>query len=155
MLKAAMPVDVVNSVVINRPVTDVSQYAADPDNAPLWYENIKSVEWKTARPVQIGSQIDFVAQFLGRRLAYTYEVVEFVPGRRMTMRTAGAPFPMETTYTWEDEHGATRMTLRNRGVPKGFPKVFAPFMAGAVRRANRNDLARLKALLEGGAARQG
>jgi uncharacterized membrane protein len=93
----AMPVDVVNSIVIDRPVADVSQYAADPDNAPFWYENIKSVEWKTPRPVQLGSRIDFVARFLGRRLAYTYEVVEFVPGRRLTMRTAGAPFPMETT----------------------------------------------------------
>ena len=110
-----MHVDVVNSVVINRPVADVSQYAADADNAPLWYVNIKSVEWRTPRPLQVGSQIDFVARFLGRRLAYTYEVVELVPGRRLTMRTPGPPFLMETTYTWEDENGATRMTLRNRG----------------------------------------
>ena len=73
----------------------MSQYAADPDNAPLWYENIKSVEWKTPRPVQIGSQVDFVAHFMGRRLAYTYEVIEFIPGRRLTMRTPGAPFPIE------------------------------------------------------------
>ncbi len=70
-----MHVDVVNTVLINRPVADVSQYAADPDNAPQWYENITSVEWNTARPVQVGSRIDFVARFLGRRLAYTYEVV--------------------------------------------------------------------------------
>ena len=115
-----MHVDVVNSVLINRPVADVSQYAADPDNAPLWYVNIKSVEWKTAPPAQIGSQVDFVAHFLGRRLAYTYELVELVPGRRLTMRTLGPPFPMETTYTWEEENGATRMTLRNRGTPSGF-----------------------------------
>jgi hypothetical protein len=148
MLKPAMPVDVVTSVVINRSVADVSQYAADPDNAPHWYENIKSVEWKTPRPVQIGSQIDFVAHFLGRRLAYTYQVIEFVPGRRLTMRTPGAPFPMETTYTWEDEHGATRMTLRNRGTPSGFSAWVAPVMSLMVGRANRKDLALLKRRLE-------
>ena len=149
MLETVMPIDVVNSVVINRPVADVSQYAADPDHAPLWYENIKSVEWKTPRPVQLGSRIDFVAHFLGRRLAYTYEVVELVPGKRLTMRTPGAPFPMETTYTWEDENGATRMTLRNRGTPGGFSAWFAPVMSLMVRRANRKDLTLLKRRLEG------
>lgn len=114
-----MTVDVLNTVVINRRVEDVSRYAADPDKAPLWYQNIKSVEWKTPRPAQVGSRIDFVAHFLGRRLAYNHEIIEYVPDKRLTMRTSGPPFPMETTYTWEDEHGVTRMTLRNRGTPEG------------------------------------
>jgi hypothetical protein len=144
-----MHVDVVNAVVIGRPVADVSEYAADPDNAPLWYENIKSVEWKTARPLQVGSRIDFVAQFLGRRLAYTYEVIEYVPGNRLTMRTPGPPFPMETTYTWENQNGGTRMTLRNRGTPGGFSAWLAPVMSFMVGRANRKDLALLKGRLEG------
>ena len=144
-----MHVDVVNSVVINRPVADVSEYAADPDNAPFWYENIKSVEWKTPRPAQVGSQIDFVARFLRRRLAYTYEFIEFIPRRRLTMRTPGPPFPMETTYTWENEAGATRMTLRNRGTPRGFSAWLAPLMSLMVGRANRKDLALLKRRLEG------
>jgi hypothetical protein len=146
--EGGMSVDVVNSIVIKRALADVAQYAADPDNAPLWYENIKSVEWRTPRPVQVGSQIDFVAYFLGRRLAYTYEVVECVPGRRLIMRTPGPPFPMETTYAWEDENGTTRMTLRNRGTPSGFSALFAPLMSLMVRRANRKDLALLKRRLE-------
>jgi hypothetical protein len=57
---------------------------------------------------------------------------------------------METTYTWEDAaEGRTRMTLRNRGEPAGFKSVAAPLMAGAMRRANRKDLRRLKEILEG------
>jgi hypothetical protein len=91
----------------------------------------------------------FVAQFLGRRLAYTYEIVELVPGRRLVMRTAEGPFPMETTYAWEESGaGRTKMTLRNRGAPSGFSKLVAPLIASAMRRANRKDLSRLKALLE-------
>lgn len=135
---------------MGRPVEVVASYAADPTNAPEWYANIESVEWETEPPVAVGSKVAFVARFLGRRLAYTYEVTELVPGERLVMRTAEGPFPMETTYTWaSDGDGATRMTLRNRGEPAGFSKLTAPFMAPAMRRANRKDLAALRAVLEG------
>ena len=144
-----MPLDVVTNTVIARPVEVVASYAGDPTHAPEWYANIRSVEWRTAPPIAVGSQIDFVAQFLGRRLAYTYEIVELTPGERLVMRTAQGPFPMETTYEWSAvDDSSTRMTLRNRGEPAGFSRVVAPFMASAVRRANNKDLARLKHLLE-------
>ena len=144
-----MPVEVQTEVEIDRPRGEVAAYASDPDNATAWYENIKSVEWKSPKPLSVGSRIDFVAQFLGRRLAYTYEVLELVPAERFVMSTAKGPFPMETTYTWQDTPtGGTKMVLRNRGEPSGFSRVAAPMMAGAMRRANRKDLASLKALLE-------
>ena len=58
---------------------------------------------------------------------------------------------METTYRWTPaDQTSTRMTLRNRGEPAGFSKLVAPFMAPAMRRANRRDLAKLKAILEAG-----
>jgi hypothetical protein len=144
-----MPVDVLTEIVIDRPRERVAAYAGDPSNAPEWYVNIKSVEWKTPPPLAVGSRVAFVARFLGRRLAYTYDFVEWVPGVKLVMRTAEGPFPMETTYTWESAgEGRTRMTLRNRGEPAGFSKIVAPLMAAAMRRANQKDLARLKALLE-------
>jgi uncharacterized membrane protein len=144
-----MPVDVVTETVIDRPLDVVATYAADPGNAPQWYTNISSVEWRTPPPVATGSRLEFAARFLGRRLAYTYEVTEFVPLERLVMRTAQGPFPMETTYTWIDAgQGRTRMTLRNRGEPTGFANVTAGLMARSVRRANTKDLARLKSLLE-------
>ena len=75
-------VDVVVETVIDRPVAQVSAYAGDPANAPTWYSNIASVEWHTPPPLEVGSRMDFVASFLGRRLAYTHEVSELEPGRR-------------------------------------------------------------------------
>lgn len=146
-----MPVDVITEIVIARPVAEVASFAANPDNAPAWYVNIKSVEWKTEPPLRVGARIAFVAYFLGRRLAYTYEIVEHAPGQKFVMRTAEGLFPMETTYTWEAiGSDQTRMRLRNRGTPQGFSRLMSLFMAPAMRRANTKDLARLKALLERG-----
>ena len=146
-----MPVDVQVETVIDRPVAEVAAYAGDPTHAPEWYVNIREVTWQTPPPVAVGSRMDFVARFLGRRLAYTYEVVELVPGERLVMRTADGPFPMETTYTWEPSgEGATRMTLRNRGNPSGFAGMAAPVMERSMRRATSKDLARLKDILEPG-----
>jgi hypothetical protein len=144
-----MAVDVTTEVVIRRRPVDVAEYAGDPSNAPQWYANIDEVRWETDPPLRVGSKLTFVARFLGRRLQYTYEVVEFVPGSRMVMSTAQGPFPMETTYVWEPAgDGATRMTLRNRGEPAGFSRVAGAVMAPAMRRANREDLAALKRILE-------
>jgi hypothetical protein len=144
-----MPVDVVTAIEIRRPRAEVAAYASDPDNATRWYRNIEAIEWETPRPLAVGSRLAFAARFLGRRLAYTYEVREVVPGERFVMSTAEGPFPMETTYTWEDAPGgATRMTLRNRGAPTGFSKLSAPLMAMAMRRANGKDLRKIKRILE-------
>ncbi len=143
-----MNVDVTSEAFIARPRAEVYAYAADPGNAPRWYVNIKSVEWKSDPPLRLGSRLAFVAQFLGRRLVYTYEVIDVVAGERLVMRTAEGPFPMETTYTFADAEGGTRMTLRNRGTPRGFSAIVAPIMRAAMRRANRKDLDRLKGVME-------
>ena len=142
-------VDVLTEITINRPLHEVAAYAADPDNAPEWYVNIKAAEWKSAKPLAVGSQIAFKAQFLGRQLAYTYKITEFIAGSKLVMETAEGPFPMQTTYTWtatDDSH--TLMTLRNAGHPSGFSKLFAPFMATMMKKANTKDLKNLKKILE-------
>ena len=145
-----MAVDVATEVEIARPREEVAAFAVDPSNATAWYKNIKAVEWETPPPVAVGSTFRFRAQFLGRTLEYTYEVRELDPARRFVMATAQGPFPMETTYAWDDAApGRTKMTLRNRGEPSGFAAVTAPVMTLAMRRANEADLRRLKALLEG------
>jgi uncharacterized membrane protein len=142
-------VDVLTEMIINCPQEKVAEYAANPDNAPEWYVNIKSAEWKTEKPLTIGSQIAFKAEFLGRQLAYVYEIVEFIPSQKLVMRTANGPFPMETTYTWEAiDNRVSRMTLRNKGIPSGFSKLFSPFMSSMMKRANQKDLRKIKEILE-------
>lgn len=144
-----MEVDVSTEIDIDRPRSEVGSFASDPDNATKWYRNIKRVEWKSPKPLEKGSRIAFVAQFLGRTIAYTYEVRELVPDELFVMATSEGPFAMETTYSWTDlPDGGTKMVLRNRGTPSGFGRIAAPVMTAAMRRANQADLKRLKAILE-------
>jgi hypothetical protein len=142
-------VDVITEILIDRPRNIVAGFAAEPDNAPLWYKNIKSVQWKTPKSLAVRSQIAFEAEFLWKKLSYVYEIAEFIPGEKLIMRTSKGPFPMETTYVWESfTNDKTKMTLRNRGNPTGFSKFVAPFMAWAMKRENQKDLQQLKELLE-------
>jgi hypothetical protein len=142
-------INVITETEIGKPVEIVSEYAANPDNAPEWYVNIKSAEWKTPKPLAVGSLIAFKAQFLGRELAYVYRIAEFVPGKKMVMTMETGPFAMETTYLWEAiGPNRTKMTLINRGEPTGFSKLMSPFMKMAMRKANRKDLELLRRILE-------
>ena len=142
-------VDIFTEILINSPLEKVADYAVNPDNASEWYANIKSVEWKSSKPLTLGSKGGFVAHFLGRKLAYTYEIVVLIPLQKIVMRTAEGPFPMETTYTWAAiDDGSTKMTLRNKGNPTGFSKMVAPFMGVMMRRANTKDLMNIKKIIE-------
>lgn len=141
-------VDVSTNILISKPSATVASYVFDPDHAPDWYVNIKSVEWKSPRPLRINSEVAFVAHFLGRKLSYTHRVME-LSASTLIMKTAQGPFPMETRYHLEAiDPATTRMTLQNKGYPSGFSKFVAPFMALMMRKANEKDLKRLKAILE-------
>jgi uncharacterized membrane protein len=144
-----MTVDILTTIVIDRPITEVAAYSGDPSNAPIWYRRIDSAEWQTEPPMMLGSRIRFNAKFMGRAMEYTYEITEYTSGEQVSMRTTQGPFPMATTYTWRavgETH--THMALRNHGEPTGWARLIAPLVSRAMRRAMTQDLADLKHILE-------
>ena len=142
-------VDVSTEIIINLPKEKVTEFALDPANVPDWCTHIKSVEWDHDAPLRAGAKLVFNEQIMRRPHKQVYEVVEIIPGQKVIMKSQSNGLRMETTVAWQAiNENTTCMTLRNRGQPRGFSKLMAPIMARAVRRANRKDLERLKAILE-------
>jgi uncharacterized membrane protein len=150
-----MGVDVSAEVRIDRPREEVAAFATDPVNDPVWIGGIRSARALQDGPIAVGSQVERTATFLGRRIEYVNEVVALEPGARLHMRSVRGPFPMQITYTFADDSGGTRAAIRVQGEAGRFYRLASPVLGAAVRRSVSGDLRRLKALLEGGAARPG
>jgi uncharacterized membrane protein len=147
-----MSVDITATIVIERPIAEVAEFAGDPSNTPAWCRRIDTAEWRTEPPIKLGSLITLHARLMGKGVVYTSQVTEYTPGEQVAMRTAEGPFPIDTTYTWRAVGDrVTHMTLRTRGEPQGLARLAAPLIGIAMRRAMHRDLADLKRLLEKGA----
>ena len=135
--------DVLTAIEINRPRSEVADYVSNPENATAWYQNINKAEMKSPKPLSAGSEIAFEAEFMDKTLEYTYQVTEYTPGESLVMSSTSGPFPMETSYRFSDTPaGGTKVELRNVAQD--------PDMATVIEIENRQDLARLKSILENG-----
>ncbi len=142
-----MAVDISAEIVINKPRDEVAAFASNPDNDPTWIGGIVEAKTTTDPPFGKGTKVARAASFLGRRMEYEPEVVEFEPGALVAMK-ADSPFPMTIRYTFADAEDGTKMTIRVEGGGSGFYGVVAPLLSMMVRWNVSQDLKRLKELLE-------
>ena len=142
-----MSIDISAEIIIDRPKDDVASFVTNPGNDPAWIGGIVESEMLTDPPLGQGTKVRRVAKFLGRRMEYVPEVVEYVPSSRLVMRT-DKPFDMMIAYEFEEMGGGTRVRLQVQGEGSGFFRLADPLMGPAVRRNVSNDLKALKRLLE-------
>ena len=143
-----MPVDVTATGAIGRPCEEVAAYLRDPANDTSWIGGLRSARLLTPAPVAVGSRVERVASFLGRRVEYVNEIIELT-GDRLVMRSVRSPFPMRVTYGHRQAgDGATEVSVRVEGDAGRYYALLGPLLGVAVRRSIARDLGNLKRVLE-------
>jgi hypothetical protein len=143
-----MAVDVTATGIIDRPRDQVAAYLRDPANDTSWIGGLRSAQLLTPGPVSLGSRVERVARFLGRRVHYINEITELTADR-LAMRSVRSPFPMQVTYEHRDDGAdATRVSVRVEGDAGRFYALAAPLLSRVVRRSITRDLRNLKRVLE-------
>jgi len=143
-----MAVDVTVTGSIGRPHDQVAAYLRDPANDPDWIGGIRSARLLTPGPVRVGSQVERVAGFLGRRIQYVNDITELTAGQ-LAMRSVRSPFPMRVTYGHRNAgNSTTEVSVRVEGDAGRFYALVAPVLGLAVRRSITRDLRNLRRILE-------
>jgi polyketide cyclase/dehydrase/lipid transport protein len=141
-------------ILVARAREEVAAYLRDPGNDPDWIGGLRSARLVTEPPVGVGSRIERVASFLGRRIEYVNEIIELT-GTRLAMRSIRSPFPMRVTYGYDDVGDdattTTEVSVRVEGDASRLYRLADPLLAVLVRRSVQRDLRTLKRLLEDGA----
>jgi uncharacterized membrane protein len=147
------------SILINRPPTEVFGYLADREHDAVWMGSVVESEWlDVAAPLSVGRRGRMVLKILGRRTEALDEVSEIVPGERIAHRTVQGTFLLNTACLTRLEGGGTRTTVVAEAeslVGGKAGRVADPLIARLMRRGFRADLRRLKKILEAEIGTQG
>ncbi len=136
------------AVEIDRPPERVFQFVADFENNPIWQSGMRSARFTSPAPLAVGSTYEQVASFLGREVVSSFEVVAYVPGRKVAATSVGGSFPITFTRQVDPVGAGSRVSAHIEGDARGFFRIARPLLRWLVRRSIRRDYANLKRILE-------
>jgi uncharacterized protein YndB with AHSA1/START domain len=134
------------AIVVERPPSEVFAYLTDVGNVPEWQSS--AIEAVADGPMGIGTRINEVRRFLGRRMESTLEVTEYEPDSKFSLRTLSGPVPFEVHHTLRPSNGGTSLTFVGKGEPGGFFRLAEGLVARQAERQFKGDFETLKDLLE-------
>ena len=130
-----------------RSVDDVFAYLSDFSTTQEWDPGVVEARRLGDGPVGVGSKFVIVARFLGRETELTYEIVDFVPPVRVTLRGENATVVSLDTITCEPDRDGTRVTYDADLKLKGPLKLADPVLGLAFKRVGDRALEGLRAKL--------
>jgi uncharacterized membrane protein len=135
-----------NSIVINRPRSDVFAFVADHENDPSWRPGVVDIK-RASGEGQGAVYTQGVQGPLGKRIDADFEVTAYQPDTLLAFRTLAGPVQPEGSYRFEDADGGTRVTFSLNASLRGARKMMAP-MVGKSMRNQVAALSDLKRVLE-------
>jgi uncharacterized membrane protein len=130
-------------VTIERPVGDVFAYVADITHLPQWQESAVAAEW-----IEPGKRFREWRAFLGRTAQLELEVTAHEPDRRFDVKSVSGPVRFHVHHRFEALDGGTRLGVTAEAAAGGALRFAAGIAKRQAERQFRNDLERLKEILE-------
>ena len=138
--------------VISRPLDEVFAFVGDVRNRPRWDDSVDSEELTSPEPIGVGSTVRTKLRSMGKDYEYNWEIAEHEPPNRMTVESSSGPFPTTLAFQFDARDGGTRVRASVTGRPTGLLRLLQPLIARTTQKNLDRGYARLKRLLETGAA---
>jgi uncharacterized protein YndB with AHSA1/START domain len=136
------------SILIHRPVEAVWEFLSNIENMPKWDRGVLEARQTSEGPMGVGSTVQIVRQFFGRRRIGSFRVLDVVPNKTVAIEASAKWITGRVRYTFAPEGGATRMISDGEVVLGGWWRLMAPLLIPMLDRDGRDDLANVKRVLE-------
>lgn len=149
-----MPV-IDETVVITRPAIDVFDFLMVAANLPRWDSSIVECVQVGDGAVTMGTRYRGTSLVLGRRIEWTTEVVELVPGARAVSRSVDGPLTFTVAYEVSPSPAGTTLRYRleaESGLGGAFGRAIEPIVQRAQTKVVQANLGTLAGLLQRRAA---
>jgi predicted ATPase len=142
------PIQVEDSILIERPLPEVFEYISRAENWPEWNSLIKECQPLEPSPVQVGKLYQCVSSILGRLQEQTIMISAFIPNQLLEIQTkAGVPH-ITHRLLFSLEASQTRLSFTTiNGIGQIF-RFTQPVLTRIIRKGVEVQLKRLKATLE-------
>ena len=136
------------STMIYQPVKQVFDFVSKPENDFQWqYGTLETARLskgaKNSRTI-----FRSIGHLMGRRSLSTFEVVEYEPNKKYSIKSLSGPLHSQTSYTFETVNSATKINVSMQASVANFHQMDEGLLGKSLKRQLKENLALLKNLLE-------
>ncbi|MBI1997386.1 MAG: SRPBCC family protein [Deltaproteobacteria bacterium] len=141
-------IKVEHSIVVPRSVDEVFSFLSNFEHDPHWQTGILEAKQTPEGVTLVGTTIRQVRKFLGRRLDYTGEVIDYEENKKIWVKSISGPYPFEGGYALEPVDGGTKVTFLLSVQPRGIIRFTQSMVARELKKQMEMDSSRLRDLLK-------